>query len=410
MALPIIGSLEVSNMLFEAVLATILGGGVAGAALVGVLSRKEAPQARPTPHPAPRSEQGFLRGGDGGPDSAQAAADHGLEGAGSLLDFFAKGAIQELRPVRDEQYGARYIEIENLTKVEPRNVPALLERLAARGVLLKRTYERRIVCEVCSSSNLSPRYECTTCRSTNLEREKVIEHVTCGHSGPMGTFERRGNALSCPHCGVEFGSSGPEVNVRAAEIVYSCQDCGASTRQPGVYFHCGGCDATVPTNGVAFANLYSYALARKSDLQSVVLLELISSMLREMGYQVEIPGALKGRSGIVHDFGLAFGISGQVGVVTILQTGGAENEQATRDTFTSVFDCSPCLHVAIAIPNAGESVRRLANEYDAHVVEGGDVKTILRLFRSYAIGLRSSAQKEQRKMEGAAVPAAIRKE
>lgn len=387
-----LGGFEVSNLLFGVVVATIL---VLGGAAAGVMSvrglRETRREARVSPSHASRPA-GLSAVGTAVPTTPEQDSQRG----GSLLDFFSKGAIQELRPVRDAQYGVRYIEIENLTKVEPRNVPALLERLAARGVLLRRTYERRIVCEVCNSSDLSPRYECTTCRSNNLERERVIEHVSCGHSGPTGMFERRSDMLVCPHCGVEFGSSGPEVNPRAGEVVYSCQDCGASTRQPGVFFHCGGCGATVPTNGVAFANLYSYALARDSDLQSVVLLELISSMLREMGYDVQIPGTMKGRSGITQRFGLVFGIGGQVGVVTVVQAMEATSELELRETFVSAYDCTPCLHVMISIPNAGDSVKKLAAQYKAHVIEGGDVKGILRLFRSYAIGLRSTAQREKR--------------
>ena len=59
----------------------------------------------------------------------------------------------------------------------------------------------------------------------------------------------------------------------------------------------------------------------------------------------------------------------------------------------------------ITIPNAGESVKKLASQYKTHVIEGGDVKGILRLFRSYAIGLRSSAQGHQRQTAANGVPA-----
>ncbi len=400
--------MEPSNFLFGVVVATILAVGVGAVGLAGVRWRRESSKKaqealtareRPLPH----GTQTALAA------SAPTNRVESPKDGGSLLDFFSKGAIQELRPTSDEQYGVRYIEIENLTKVEPRNVPALLERLAARGVLLRRTYERKIVCEICNSKNLSPRYECTTCKSTNLERERVIEHVTCGHSGSDGEFGRRGDLLVCPHCDGEFRSSGPEANLKVSEIIYSCQDCGASTRQPGIYFHCAGCDAIVPSNGVAFANLYSYALARNGDLQSVVLLELISSMLKEMDYEVEIPGTLQGKSGILHKFGLVFSMNGQVGAVSVVQIGSATDDLGLRDIFTSVFDCSPSFHVLITIPNAGESVKKLATQQGTHVIEGGDVKGILRLFRSYAIGLRSSAQSRQRQTatNGAAAVATV---
>jgi hypothetical protein len=388
LVLPFLGTLEPSGLLFEVVVATILAAGVAGVGLAQAIRPRRAAMCalEATAAESPVSGAGRTPPAD----PAQAGDVEGEKEGGSLLDFFSKGAIQELRPTSDAQYGARYIEIENLTKVEPRNVPALLERLAARGVLLRRTYERRIACEICNSTNLSPRYECTTCKSTNLERERVVEHVTCGHSGSDSDFVRRGELLVCPHCDGEFQSSGPEVHVRAAEIVYSCQDCGAGTRLPGIYFHCAGCGAILPSNGVAFANLYSYALARSGDLQSVVLLELVSSMLKEMDYEVEIPGALPGKSGIAHRFGLVFGLGGGVGAVNVVQIGSATDEMALRDTFASAFDCSLSFHVLIAIPNASESVKKLASEHGTHVIEGGDVKGILRLFRTYAIGLRAS--------------------
>jgi hypothetical protein len=406
--LPFVGTLELSNLLFGVVIATILGVGVAGVGLARFRRPQKASreaQAAPAASERPLSHRAQAAFAASAPGKTVEIPKDG----GSLLDFFSKGAIQELRPTSDAQYGVRYIEIENLTKVEPRNVPALLERLAARGVLLRRTYERKIVCEICSSKDLSPRYECTTCKSTNLERERVIEHVTCGHTGSEGQFGRRGDLLVCSHCDGEFRSSGPEVNIKVSEIIYSCQDCGASTRQPGIYFQCAGCGAIVPVNGVAFANLYSYALARNGDLQSVVLLELISSMLKEMDYQVEIPGTLQGKSGIQHKFGLVFSVGGQVGAVSVVQIGSTTDELGLKDIFTSVFDCSPSFHVLITIPNAGDSVKKLANQYKTHVIEGGDVKGILRLFRSYAIGLRSSAQGHQRQTaaNGAAAVATV---
>jgi len=408
--LPLVGTVEVSSLLFGEVIVVILGVGVVAVGVAGITWTRASRKAKKARTALAAREQPLLYRAQTAPVASPSGK--GVESpkeGGSLLDFFSKGAIQELRPTSDAQYGVRYIEIENLTKVEPRNVPALLERLAARGVLLRRTYERKIVCEICNSKDLSPRYECTTCKSTNLERERVIEHVTCGHSGFDGEFGRRGDLLVCPHCDGDFRSSGPEVNLKVSEIIYSCQDCGARTRQPGIFFHCAGCDAIVPSNGVAFANLYSYALARDGDLQSVVLLELISSMLKEMDYEVQIPGTLQGKSGILHKFGLVFRVGGRVGAVSIVQIGGATDELGLRDIFTSVFDCSPSFHVLITIPNAGESVKKLANQHKTHVIEGGDVKGILRLFRSYAIGLRSSSQSNQRQMaaNGAAAVATV---
>jgi hypothetical protein len=406
--IPFIGTLEPSNFLFGVVVATILGVGVVAVGLAGVKWRKASSSLRAQRASATRDRPLAPRAQTAQSTSAPAVQVDSPKDGGSLLDFFSKGAIQELRPTPDAQFGVRYIEIENLTKVEPRNVPALLERLAARGVLMRRTYERMIVCEICNSRNLSPRYECTTCMSTNLERERVMEHVTCGHSGSDGEFVRRGDLLVCPHCDGEFRSSGPEVNLKVSEIIYSCQDCGASTRQPGIYFRCAGCGAIVPSNGVAFANLYSYALARNGDLQSVVLLELISSMLKEMDYEVDIPGTLRGKSGLSHKFGLVFSVAGQVGAVSVVQVGRSTDELTLRDIFTSAFDCSPSFHVLITIPNAGESVKKLAIQHKTHVIEGGDVKGILRLFRSYAIGLRSSAQSQQRQgANGAAAVATV---
>ena len=124
-----------------------------------------------------------------------------------------------------------------------------------------------------------------------------------------------------------------------------------------------------------------------------------------MGFEVEIPGTLQGRSGISQKFGLVFRLRSQTGLVTVVKTGDAMDELALRGVFTSVFDCSPSFHVVIAIPNAGESVRKLATQYKAHLIEGGDLKSILRLFRSYAIGIRSSTEREQRQTGVAGTPA-----
>ena len=325
------------------------------------------------------------------PVVAPAAVDaHDVKEANPVLNLFSKGSLQELRPVLDPQYGVRYPDIENATKIEPRSIPALLEKLAAHGILQAKVSEKIMVCDICSSSNLSARYLCPTCKSINLVRQTSVEHVTCGYTGPQAEFRKKGDLVVCPKCDNEFRPNGPEARVKVGDIQYTCQDCGTSTREPGIFFHCANCEALIPSKGVAFRSLYSYTLERNSNIQSAVLLELASSMLKELGYQVQVPGTLTGRSGLKHKFDLVFS-NGETGAVSVVGEPNISNERFLKEFFTSLFDSLPAFQVMIALPSASELARKLAMTNKTQIIEGGDMNTILRDLRTTIVSMKGSS-------------------
>jgi len=190
------------------------------------------------------------------------APEEGYKGKESkpILDLFTKGGLEELKPTRDSVLGVRYLDVEAVAKMDPRKVPGLLDSLAAHGDLKSRIQEQAMVCLVCNSTDLATRYLCPSCRSMDIHKQQVVEHISCGYVGAELDFPRVGGRMSCPNCKVEFRQGSPELKPKVNEVWFKCGNCSKLSRNPLIFISCRNCEAVVPSNGVTFMNLYAYSL------------------------------------------------------------------------------------------------------------------------------------------------------
>ena len=97
----------------------------------------------------------------------------------AILNKFLSGEIKKLEPVYDPQTGYRYPAVEAIvgdaSQVEP-----LLNKLLREGVLEKKLYAKNVSCPNCGSADVSFRYCCPFCKSFDIQKSSLIEHVNCG--------------------------------------------------------------------------------------------------------------------------------------------------------------------------------------------------------------------------------------
>ena len=97
-----------------------------------------------------------------------------------LISKFLNGEIETLEPVYDPKTGYLYPVVEDIvgdaSQVEP-----FLSKLHAAGVLERKLYDKIIFCPNCGSADVSTRYCCPFCKSFNIQKSSLIEHVKCGY-------------------------------------------------------------------------------------------------------------------------------------------------------------------------------------------------------------------------------------
>jgi CheY-like chemotaxis protein len=131
------------------------------------------------------------------------------------------------------------------------------ERLAGRGLVDRRFFERFHACGNCGSSRLNIREECQACHSAQLRDVSLIHHFRCAHQAPEADFVS-GPHLVCPKCRQHLRHYGSDYDKPG--IATSCGDCGTLSPEPDVGFVCLDCGARTGGDAADKRDVFSYAL------------------------------------------------------------------------------------------------------------------------------------------------------
>ena len=209
----------------------------------------------------------------------------------AFLSKFLNGEISELEPVYDPNVGYRYPIVEAI--VGDSNVEPFLNRLYETGILKRRLYDKIIYCPKCNSANVSIHYCCPYCKSFEIQRSALIEHVKCGYMDVEENFEKE-NKLICPKCHEELKKL--DIDYRKAGMWCTCKDCNKSFDIPVSTHFCRNCHENFMFENAIIKDVYSYSLkeeAREETTVGWILVSPLREFLTEEGFQVESPASAR---------------------------------------------------------------------------------------------------------------------
>ena len=293
------------------------------------------------------------------------------------MSKFLSGELVEIEPVYDPKHGYRYEIVEPIMG-ETSKAEAFLEKLFEAGILTRQLHDEVIFCPKCNSAGISIRYCCPHCKSFNIKKSSLIEHVKCGYMDVEENF-RKGDRLFCQKCHDELKK--PDVDYNRAGTWCTCKDCGKSFDIPVVGLFCRDCHEEFTFEDASIKNVYRYALeeeARREAAEGWVLITPISEFLAENGFEVKSPAYLKGKSGANHMFDIVALREENTEGVTVIDlatsTDKAVSEQPVIALFAKIFDVSPNAAYLIAIPKLNGNAKKMAKLYNIQAVEGKDQK------------------------------------
>jgi len=249
-----------------------------------------------------------------------------------FLSKFLSGEIAELEPVYDSKIGYRYPIVEAIIG-SASEAEEFLNELYEVGILERTLYDKIVYCPKCDSANISVHYCCPYCKSFNIQKSSLIEHVKCGYMDVEGNF-RKGNKLVCPKCHKELKK--PDVDYRRAGIWCACKDCDKSFDIPTTAHFCRDCHANSTFEDAVIKDVYSYSLkeeVREEAAVGWVVIAPITEFLEENGFEVESPAFLKGKSGANHMFDMAAYKGDKARKVTVIDL-ASSTEDAKSITVT----------------------------------------------------------------------------
>lgn len=298
-----------------------------------------------------------------------------------ILSKFLSGEITRLDPVYDPKYGYRYPIVEAIMG-NPSSVEKFLNRMHEIRILKREIFDKIIYCPKCNYSNVSMRYCCPYCRSYNVKKSSLIEHIRCGYMDVEDNFKKAGK-LVCPRCHSELTKQ--DVNYRKAGVWCTCNDCGKSFDIPVPTHFCRECHQSFTFEDAVYEDVYSYTLneaVMKEVGMGYILVAPIREFLQKYGFTVESPSFLKGKSGASHVFDLVASKDDTTQNVIVIDlassTEGAVSEQFVIAMFAKIYDVNPDKACLIAVPVMSENGRKLAGLYKIDLIEATNQNDVIK--------------------------------
>ena len=299
----------------------------------------------------------------------------------ALLSKFLSGEISELEPIYDSTLGYRYTVVEEIVG-NSEKAERLLNKLWETGIFERKLYDKIIFCPKCGQANISVHYSCPYCKSFDMQRSALIEHVKCGYMDVEDNF-KKGGRLICPKCGEELRKI--DTDFRKAGMWCTCKDCGKSFDIPVAVNFCRDCRANFTFEEVTIKDIYSYSLKEEVKDEAVVggvLLAPLRELLEENEFEVESPAFLKGKSGANHMFDIV-AFKGEVMrkpivIDVAISSSDVVTEQPVIALFAKIFDVSPENAYLIAIPAINDNGKKMAELYKIQVIEARNQKEAIK--------------------------------
>ncbi|MEM2099138.1 MAG: hypothetical protein QXU99_05290 [Candidatus Bathyarchaeia archaeon] len=302
----------------------------------------------------------------------------------AFLNKFLSGEIKTLEPAYDHQLGYRYPAVEAIVGSASKVAP-FLNKLLDEGIIEKKLRDKLISCPNCSSSDISFRYCCPFCKSFDIQRNSLIEHVKCGYMDIEANF-RQDDKYICPKCNTELKKI--DVDYRKAGIWCVCNDCKKKFDIPVPEHFCRNCHTISAFESAIIKDVYAYTLKESFKEKAALnwlLIAPIRDLLIEEGLTVESPAFLKGKSGATHSFDIvAYKENARDKAIVVDLAKSAEDlvtEQPVIALFAKVFDVSPEKAYLIAIPQLNDNAKRMAQLYNIHAIEAKTQKDVVKAFK-----------------------------
>jgi hypothetical protein len=294
----------------------------------------------------------------------------------AFLSKLVREGIAEIEPVYDSKGAYKYPIVETVTtKAEPTE---FLNNLYESGILNRKLVGMVVNCPNCGSSKISFQYCCPYCRSLNIEKSSLIEHIKCGYIDVEKNF-RKADGLSCPKCNEALKK--PDMDYRKAGIWCECLDCGKTFDIPVINHFCRECRTRSTFEEAMMMKVYVYSLkeeVKQETLGGWIESVSIKKILEENGFEVETPAFLKGKSGAEHMFDVAAYKRAKKSEVAVIDfassTKDPVSEQPVIALFAKIYDVAPDHAYLIVTPKISENGKKMAELYNITIVEASDPK------------------------------------
>jgi ssDNA-binding Zn-finger/Zn-ribbon topoisomerase 1 len=287
----------------------------------------------------------------------------------------------EIIPIYSPGVGYVYKVTDKITNETSTLSLDLLENLTSLDILKKSFFDSVSVCPNCQSTIITLHNRCPKCKSHNVEKTNLTEHVPCGY------IDQRDKYINdrCPKCGQQL----VEGQYRNMGRWFVCGDCTERFENPESDLICRCCNKNFSYKEAQMMEVPKFSLntVRKREIrQNVASLESIRDILAELDFSTSMPGlAIGQKSQMEHHFSLIGKkkIDDQE-IILALDHAISEIEVQASPLILYIYKTSEVkvdIPVFVAIPSMNETARKIAEGHEILLVEGSGEEETLRAFK-----------------------------
>ena len=176
-----------------------------------------------------------------------------------LISKFVSGEIKSLKPTFDEKHRFTYPIVNKI--VGEANTEVFLDELTKAGILKRKLHDKIIECPSCNSSKVATHYTCPYCKSINIKKSALIEHIKCGYIDIEDKFQKN-DGLLCPKCKTKLVR--PDVDYNKAGVWCNCNSCEKNFDIPVPAHFCRECESSFNFDDSIIKDVYAYTLSAKA--------------------------------------------------------------------------------------------------------------------------------------------------
>lgn len=298
-----------------------------------------------------------------------------------LVEIIAEEGITELIPLPNNTSpeGGSYPEIESKLGVDTTTLLKVVKRLMDKNyVRLSGVEFKKVACPHCQSALNVLNLSCRACGSTNIGRQRILQHEACGYLGPEDSFTVGGRTI-CPRCGSGVKIlRGPleeehEQILKVHSSFFICYNCNEVSPDPHISFRCLTCGLDYDLSGFEFKTFYRYAINPEmiSGLQEQKRpIRLIAEELKRLGFEVQIGARITGASKVRHKVDLLYSRLGQTrGAVFLFSDRGGMKIHDVMKIIVMKADTRIDSVKILCLGQLDNDSKRLAELYNILVIE-----------------------------------------
>jgi predicted RNA-binding Zn-ribbon protein involved in translation (DUF1610 family) len=280
-------------------------------------------------------------------------------------------------------------------------VSSIIAGLWSEGYLNRSLVTVVYKCPHDGTISLRPRRLCPKCKSEDLEKVAMIEHLGHSHVDTEQHFLKNGQYV-CPICGKTLKLIG--VDYRRASSAYHCLSCGNLTPEPLRLWACNHSQHSFTEDEAVIERVYNYTQnpekeepiekpeeAEKEDSVDVFtriegflsggggrhdLIDPLTDIFKKHNYAVKVLNPVKGTSGTLHMVDLH--ASRPQGNVLLWTFDGEEFEADDITKLASIkSDLNATRIMIVAVPPMKKKIETLAKKADITVIDGKNIDEIV---------------------------------